>query len=79
MLTTAQSHLPYIGQNTDFAPDTVLESLKPVRSRSDTGQEIDGFLWKFHNPVIWTATGILSASWTEYARQQLPAGDGRQW
>jgi hypothetical protein len=33
----------------------------------------------FHDPVIWTAIGILSATWTEYSRQQIPADDGRQW
>jgi hypothetical protein len=33
----------------------------------------------FHSPVIWTAIGILSASWTECSRQRIPADDGRQW
>ena len=33
----------------------------------------------FHNPVVWTAIGILSASWTERSRPQIPADDGRHW
>jgi hypothetical protein len=70
MLTTAQSRLSYTRQNTD---------VNPLRLRSNTNPDSEVLLSKFHNPVLWTAIGILSASWTEYTRQQLPAGDRRQW
>jgi hypothetical protein len=79
MATIAQPCLPHMTQNTEHAPDTVLEPYKPLRPRSDTFQESEVLLSTFHNPVIWTAIGILSASWTEYTRQRIPAGDRRQW
>jgi hypothetical protein len=79
MLTTAQSRLPYTRQNTDVNPQSLLETHRPLRLRSDTNPDSEVLLSKFHNPVFWTAIGILSAAWTEFNRQQLPAGDGRQW
>jgi hypothetical protein len=79
MLATANARLPYLRQKTDFAPDTGLEPLHPLRPRSDTDLDSEVLVSKFHDPVLWTAVGILSASWTEYTRQQIPAGDRRQW
>src|SRR4051812_17386580 len=79
MLTTAPSRLSYTRQNTDVNSQSLLETHKPLRLRSNTNPDSEVLLSKFHNPVLWTAIGILSASWTEYTRQQLPAGDRRQW
>jgi hypothetical protein len=79
MLTTAQSRLSHTRQNTDAHSQSLLETHKPFRLRSDTNPDSEVLLSRFHNPVFWTAIGILSASWTEYTRQQLPAGDRRQW
>jgi hypothetical protein len=79
MLTTAKARLPYLRQKTDLAPDTLLDPLQPIRPRSDTVQDSEVAVSKFHDPVLWIAVGILSASWTEYTRQQIPAGDRRQW
>jgi hypothetical protein len=79
MLTTTQSHLPYKRENADVHSQSLLETHKPFRLRPDLNPDSEVLLSKFHNPVFWTAIGILSASWTEYTRQQLPAGDKRQW
>jgi hypothetical protein len=79
MLTTPQSRLSYTRQNADVNPQSFLETHKPLRLRSDTNPDSEVPLSKFHNPVFWTAIGILSAAWTEYIRQQLSAGDRRQW
>jgi hypothetical protein len=79
MLTTPQSRLSYTRQNTDVNPQSFLETHKSLRLKSDTNPDSEVPLSKFHNPVFWTAIGILSAAWTEYIRQQLSAGDRRQW
>jgi hypothetical protein len=79
MLTTPQSRLSYTRQNTDVNSQSLLETHKPLRPRSDTNPESEVPLSKFHNPVFWIVIGILSAAWTEYTRQQLAAGDRRQW
>lgn len=78
MITTAQARTAYQRQNTDTS-----ETFSTARNALQPGTEVEieeeAPVTAQSRVVEWTALGVLSSSWIEYARRTSSPGDPRLW